>query len=159
VDDILRSTPPEVEQVMIEPNGNWSNPMNRNDSTTKSPTPKTEEDDLIEIKRPDTSPLKHEQGLEYTPLQGTPASREPSSLPSARLSGNKRSAAEVIDLTGSDDEDVCSRPTKRLAFDPSMRVSRQDGFVDLNGSSTVDGANFNLGHAESPSHASQYHDI
>ncbi|KAL2809021.1 PINIT domain-containing protein [Aspergillus granulosus] len=121
VDDILCSTPSDVEQVIIEPDGTWSNPKEEVAAGPGSITPATDDDELIEIREPGVTPVKQEP-LSVSVLnsfqqnQQTPArSREQSSAWSTAT--NKR-PAPVIDLTGSDDEDGDSpaRPPKRPAI-------------------------------------------
>jgi E3 SUMO-protein ligase PIAS1 len=105
VDNILKSTSSSVEQVTIEPNGSWH--QQRQAETPrrsyKNPTPDND-DDLIEISDDRISSLKADARTSM--LGGTPPmfSREPSSVSSAPRS-NKRQISQVIDLTGSDDED------------------------------------------------------
>ncbi|EEP78315.1 conserved hypothetical protein [Uncinocarpus reesii 1704] len=120
VDNILQATSPNTEQVTIEPNGDWSKPED-SAAEIQGPTPTGDDDeDLVEI--PDSRPLSLKQ--EPTPFQmpiqssitPTRSSREPSSVSSAaRPSTNKRTASQIIDLTGSDDEEP-PRPAKRVAY-------------------------------------------
>ncbi|RDW59280.1 uncharacterized protein DSM5745_11108 [Aspergillus mulundensis] len=124
VDDILHSTPHDVEQVIIEPDGQWSNPKDEVAVTGPgSVTPATDDDDLIEIKEPGVTPVKQEHLPAIDLLQQTPAtSREQSST----WSTNKR-PAPVIDLTGSDDDDDSPiRPPKRQAVQMHRTLPRQD---------------------------------
>lgn len=121
VDDILRSTSTDVEQVVIEPDGTWTTP--KSDDTTGANgvthNPASDDDDLIEVNEAGFTPIKQESVATTLSLQQTPIqSREPSSAPSAaRPSTNKRPAAQVIDLTASDDEeDLPVRPAKRPAL-------------------------------------------
>jgi E3 SUMO-protein ligase PIAS1 len=129
VDDILRATLPDVEQVVIEPDGAWSSPNDADEVKLGEVTPATEDDDdLIEITEPGPSAVKQEPMpasvmLERTPAQSQSQSREASTPSSAVRMSKKRSAAQVIDLTASDDEDDESPvpPAKRLALSFSMR--------------------------------------
>lgn len=124
--DILNKTKSSLEQVTVEPDGNWS-------TATKTETPKfprpmafgsDDDDDLVEIRDDRVAQLKN--GNSSTPqpmLSGikTPDSnsfdREPSSA--SRRQSSKRPVAEVVDLTLSDDEDdMPQRPMKRQ-FIPS----------------------------------------
>ncbi|KAB8253953.1 PINIT domain-containing protein [Aspergillus pseudonomiae] len=117
VDDILRSTSPDVEQVVMEPDGRWSNPKVGDVSEAGGVTPESDDDDLIEIKELGNTPVKQESlPAASLSLQQTPAqSREPSSTSSVtRLSTNKRPAAQVIDLTGSDDDNDDGSPVRPL---------------------------------------------
>ncbi|KAJ5570359.1 uncharacterized protein N7459_009789 [Penicillium hispanicum] len=120
VDDILQSTSPDADQVVIEPNGVWSSPSDAATVNLGGVTPTTDDDDdLVELSEPGVSSVKQEPislpagiMLERTPAQ----SRETSTPSSAvRLSSRKRSApTPVVDLTGSDDEDASPLPpTKR----------------------------------------------
>ncbi|OOO05778.1 Transport protein particle (TRAPP) component [Aspergillus oryzae] len=113
---------PDVEQVVVEPDGRWSNPRVVDASEAGGVTPESDDDDLIEIKELGNTPVKQESlPAASLSLQRTPAqSREPSSTSSvARLSTNKRPATQVIDLTGSDDDNDDGspvRPPKRPAL-------------------------------------------
>ncbi|GFF56194.1 MIZ zinc finger protein [Aspergillus lentulus] len=161
VDDILHSTSPDVEQVIIEPDGKWSSPKEDEFKGAGGVTPATEdEDELIEIKEPGIVHVKQESlsasglSLERTPAQ----SREPSATSSAvRLSTNKRPAAQVIDLTGSDDDGDLSpvRPAKRLASNAPHRAYARPAFRNSFSSGLVNGGNFsftNQINSESPRH-------
>ncbi|KAL3431670.1 PINIT domain-containing protein [Aspergillus tetrazonus] len=124
VDDILRSTPLDVEQVIIEPNGQWSTP--KDEAVTTGPgtfTPATDDDELVEIREPGVTPVKQENLPSLDLLRQTPAtSREQSST----WSSSKR-PAPVIDLTGSDDDDDSPiRPPKRQAVHLHRPLPRQD---------------------------------
>ncbi|KAL4898462.1 PINIT domain-containing protein [Aspergillus ambiguus] len=131
VDNILKSTPSDVEQVMIEPDGRWStikaDEDNGGGGGAGGVTPASEDDDLVEIQEPGTTPIKQESfSTPSLMVQRTPAqSREPSTTSSAaRMSTNKRPASQVIDLTGSDeddDDDLPVRPAKRPALNASNR--------------------------------------
>ncbi|KAL2830637.1 transport protein particle component-domain-containing protein [Aspergillus pseudoustus] len=132
VDDILCSTPLDVEQVIIEPDGTWSNPKEEVPASgPNSITPATDDDDdLIEIREPGVTPVKQEPLSvpldSFQPNQQTPArSREQSSAWSTAT--NKR-PAPVIDLTASDDEDDGSpiRPPKRPAINVQRPLPRHD---------------------------------
>lgn len=125
VDDILHSTPLDVEQVIIEPDGQWSNPGEEEGTAGPgSVTPATDDDDLIEIREPGVTPVKQEPPPVLGLLQQTPSQpREQSST----WSTNKR-PAPVIDLTGSDDDGYDSpvRPSKRQAVNMPRPLPRQD---------------------------------
>lgn len=136
VDDILRSTSRNVEQVTIEPEGQWSKtavpdtpaPSNGSASTAE------DEDDFLEIQDTRVSSMKQES----TPVTATPpnpfaastrtpplSSREQSVVSSAQRA-TKRPASAVIDLTLSDDDDDEAprskkpRPSLRGGGGPSM---------------------------------------
>lgn len=115
-----------MEQVIIEPDGQWSNPGEEEEGTAGpgSVTPATDDDDLMEIREPGVTPVKQEPPLVLGLLQQTPSGpREQSSTRST----NKRPAA-VIDLTGSDEDDHDSpvRPPKRQAVNMHRPLPRQD---------------------------------
>ncbi|KAL1980584.1 hypothetical protein VTN96DRAFT_3952 [Rasamsonia emersonii] len=159
VDEILRSTSPDVEQVTIEPNGNWYSTKNGDRSRTDDVATSPDDDDLIEIKKSDRPYLKHEQPFEYKALQQTPLSHETSGGSSAnRRSSSKRPAPEVIDLTGSDDDDTPSRPTKRQAFDDRL-LSHRASQNSFGGNSNNTSLNF-PGHdsSQSPGQVPPYYD-
>ncbi|KAJ5675889.1 hypothetical protein N7462_008786 [Penicillium macrosclerotiorum] len=131
VDDILRSTSLDVDQVVVEPDGVWSKPSDDNAITVGGGTPASDDADLIEISEPRVSSVKQEPLPPGHLLERTPAQSRETSTPSsvARLSSRKRPAAQVIDLTGSDDDEDESPvpPTKRPALNFAVRgVSSQD---------------------------------
>ncbi|OJJ43713.1 hypothetical protein ASPZODRAFT_135717 [Penicilliopsis zonata CBS 506.65] len=141
VDDILVSTPNDVDQVIIEPDGRWLSPKGLG-SGVGGITPTTDDDDeLIEINQPVTPLVKQEPSSIKINIQRTPSqSREPSATSSAaRLMTNKRPISQVIDLTGSDDDDdeLPVRPMKRPALGGVGRDSLQpenfDPFTSING--------------------------
>lgn len=125
MDDILKSTSSDVEQVVIEPDGLWSSPNESDGVKVGGVTPTTDDDDLIEITEPGLSAVKQEPMPSSILLERTPAQSRETSTPSSmsRLSGKKRPPAPVIDLTGSDDDDDSSPqpPRKRLALNFAIR--------------------------------------
>ncbi|KAB8069798.1 PINIT domain-containing protein [Aspergillus leporis] len=170
VDDILHSTSPDIEQVVIEPDGRWSNPKIDDATGAGGVTPASDDggsddDDLIEIKELGNTPVKQESlPTASLSLQRTPAqSREPSSTSSvARMSTNKRPAAQVIDLTGSDDDngdDSPVRPPKRPALSLLNRSSSRPGFPNSYKSGLVNGRSAPFAgqtSSESPSQSGGY---
>ena len=111
VDNILKSTPKSVDQVVIEPNGRWSQTTGSAPSPprTNGRTSSDGEDDLVEIQdMPRLASVKrevtHEPGLIRTPPT---SSREQSSSSAAAPipTSSKRSLGPVVDLTLSSDED------------------------------------------------------
>lgn len=108
---------------------------------------------MIEIKEPGIPSVKRESlpGRNLT-LQRTPVqSREPSTTSSiARPSTNKRPAAQVIDLTGSDDDDSPVRPAKRPALDVFNRALTRPGFRSSYSGGTVNGKASPYGSQHSP---------
>lgn len=146
VDDILRTTSSEIDQVTVEPDGAWSGPIDSDMVNLGGMTPASDDDDdLIEISEPGVPSVKQEPGPPNIALQRTPAQSREASTPSsvARLSSKKRTASQVIDLTESGDEDdeFPIPSPKRLAPNlPSRSYPRQDYHVPstsspLNGSS------------------------
>ena len=140
-----------MEQVVIEPSGEWSSPKGDEATGTNGVTSGAEDDDdddkIIEVREPGVTPVKQEPVATKISLHQTPVqSREPSTTSSAtRPSTNKRPAAQVIDLTGSDDEeDSPVRPAKRPALNTASRSFPAPEFrASLNGSYT-NGQNFSL---------------
>ncbi|CAI7583462.1 unnamed protein product [Penicillium pancosmium] len=133
VDEILQSTSTDVDQVVVEPSGDWTNPTDSDIAKPGGVTPASDDDDdddLIEISQPGfpTPTVKQEPissstiMLERTPAQSQ--SRETSTPSSAiRASSKKRPASAIIDLTASDDEDDESPmpPIKRPALNFAVR--------------------------------------
>jgi E3 SUMO-protein ligase PIAS1 len=114
----------------VEPDGTWSAPNDADAVNLGGRTPASDDDDdddLIEIREPGTSAVKQEPMSVNIMLERTPAqskSREASTPSSAaRLSSKKRPAAQVIDLTGSDDDEDESPapPVKRPALNFGVR--------------------------------------
>lgn len=116
VEDILTNTPQSVEQVTIEPDGQWVLPARQSEEKTR-PQPETSFVDVDDLVIAQVSSLQSNtvtpsrSGYTFsTPVQGS--SREGSSMPPRSTTSSKRPAAEVIDLTLSDDE-ADARPIKR----------------------------------------------
>ena len=124
VEEILNKAR-DADHVTIEPNGEWS--------TEKDTSPKQNgygahdddsDDDVIEVPDYRVRAIKSEAAPTPTSLSTPPLpSRDSSTAP---RSGNKRTS-EVVDLTGSDDEEPV-RPAKKVAYstpnslpDPSRR--------------------------------------
>lgn len=105
VKEILESTSPEVEQVTLGPHGDWSSDDGLDYSNNHQSMDTLGGDDLIVIANPSPLTLKREHSFDRRGLDHTPIPVQKPSLPSPRPSGNKRSAAIIIDLTGSDDDD------------------------------------------------------
>ncbi|OKL56745.1 hypothetical protein UA08_07883 [Talaromyces atroroseus] len=144
VDEILKSTSTDVEQVTIEPDGVWHD--NKADSQGDKPDGEARasdaDEDFIEIADlfTPTPNFKREETTDSANLLATPVTQSrfkpASSLPK---SGQKRPPPQVVDLTGSDDEDdQPTRPAKRQAFNDllSSRRGSQNSFI--NGYATED---------------------
>lgn len=141
VDDILQSTPKSLDQVTVEPDGEWS-PVSE---SARSPgldsgEPDTpDSDDLVEID--DTSeagPVKRESNTESIPLTSSPLScreiQASSALPPHPPNSNKRPASQVVDLTlSSDDEDVVRAPKRHASHRPSSDLLPLPGITDATG--------------------------
>jgi E3 SUMO-protein ligase PIAS1 len=137
-EEILETTSKDIEQVTIEPNGQWS--VDRDDEDKgKSNHAKGEaraawdddfDDDVVEVQ--DSPPKSHTNGVKHEflaaspmgppgfsfntpPLSSREASVARSNASTQRPAGNKRAASAVIDLTldDDDDEEQPPRPAKR----------------------------------------------
>ncbi|PLB34495.1 transport protein particle component-domain-containing protein [Aspergillus candidus] len=144
VDDILHSTTSDVEQVVIEPDGRWSAPKGDDATGADGFNPASDEDELIEVREPGVTPIKQEatSAQSYSLLCTPTQSREPSTASAAHQSTNKRSVAQVIDLTASDDEDDDSpvRPAKRPALNTFDRFLPGQETRNLNSTGFSNGA-------------------
>lgn len=108
-----------MDQVDIQPNGEWQAHGPVEDSAepeSQKDAFEVEDDDLVEV-----GFVGRSNGSVYSagPVMGVPtpssgASREGSSMP--RPGGTKRSHAEVIDLTLSDDDEAPEPPQKRPQY-------------------------------------------
>lgn len=124
VDDILRSTPSGVEQVVIEPSGQWSNPRRNGNFSAGGITPGTADDELVEVGQgtlPSSTPLQRTT----TSSISTPAQSAGSLTTSPAVqSAIKRPASQVIDLTESDEDDASGsgeKPGKRRSSEVPLR--------------------------------------
>ncbi|KAF2765969.1 hypothetical protein EJ03DRAFT_194201 [Teratosphaeria nubilosa] len=139
-EEILKNTPASVEQVEVDPNGEWRIIKDENDddkgksgSAPRASYDDDFDDDLVEID-PTNKPVN---GIKRESLQPTNSahalaafstpplsSREPSvaqSTASAARAGDRRGQSVTIDLTLSDDEDEPPRPAKRQATTSSTQ--------------------------------------
>ncbi|ROV98995.1 hypothetical protein VSDG_03796 [Cytospora chrysosperma] len=120
VKDILDNTSRSVEKVDIEPNGQWKAHGEVEDDVKPEPQHEAydlDDDDLVEVSLVGNRGTNTPNTLAPTPNTPTPGaatSREGSSMP--RSANNKRSHAEVIDLTLSDDDEPPQPPSKRLQY-------------------------------------------
>lgn len=138
MDDILRSTPKSVDQVTIEPDGKWSQTSNKVPSPPRTSNGRASsdgEEDLVEIRDvPRLASVKSEITLEPGLMRTPPiSSREPSTssaLPSAPISGSKRSAGQVVDLTLSSDEDE-EPPRAAKVLKPSNNLPKLPSMSDV----------------------------
>ncbi|KAI1752265.1 hypothetical protein F4782DRAFT_148053 [Xylaria castorea] len=126
--DILERTEDSVEQVTIEPNGQWATQPTetvprKSRSSNANASIDVDDDVSIVTDNPSYSHrgyggTPHTYGTPIRTFMGTPSasSREPSGAP--RSGGRKRPAAEVIDLTLTSDEDDAplTRPLKKQNF-------------------------------------------
>ncbi|KAK2605311.1 hypothetical protein N8I77_008159 [Diaporthe amygdali] len=122
VRDILDRTSRSVEQVDIEPNGQWKAHGSVEEEVEPEPEHEAlaiDDDDLViseisYVGNRGTNTPNTLAPTTSTPTPVTAASREGSSMP--RSGGNKRPHAEVIDLTLSDDEDAPQPPRKKAQY-------------------------------------------
>ncbi|KAK7717380.1 E3 SUMO-protein ligase pli1 [Diaporthe eres] len=120
VRDILDRTARSVEQVDIEPNGQWKAHGSVEEELEPEPEHEAlaiDDDDLViseisYVGNRGTNTPNTLAPTTSTPTPVTAASREGSSMP--RSGGNKRSHAEVIDLTLSEDEEPPEPPRKKV---------------------------------------------
>lgn len=141
-EDILNRTSKSIEQVDIEPNGDWKvireeEDLQPNGTSSKARASYDDDfDDLIELDQTVNKPLNGVKRDSYSqtlsPFLDAPfsfdtpplSSREQSvtqSASSAQRSSNKRPQSAVIDLTLSDDDDEPPRPSKRHSTIQSQR--------------------------------------
>lgn len=151
-----------MEQVTVEPTGNWSKLNDPGSDAAighSSRDPNTDED-LIEIKDTRVSSLKEEpRGTRLSIQNITPErSREQSAGSSGpRHSKSKRPASQVIDLTGSDEEDAPQRPPKRQSYNHPSRTPTQNGFHDERSANIPDVGISNPGSSNSSVPQSYYY--
>ncbi|OJD23242.1 hypothetical protein ACJ73_05402 [Blastomyces percursus] len=151
VDNILRSTPPSIDQVTVDPDGKWH--ISKDDDNPRpggDPSPATDgrDDNLIEIQDSRVVSLKQEpstaMSLHHTPpaQAGEPSSTQSASWPTPN---NKRPASQVIDLTISDDEDEePPRPGKRTHLQPSPSQYSSNRYSDFASRANVNNGSFGL---------------
>lgn len=112
---ILTQTPESVEQVTIEPNGEWVAPGAKKEVTPNHEASFVDDDDIV-VSEVTRAAGKISTGLSQTtaptPHLATPTSVASRDTSAAPRSSNKRPAPEVIDLTLSDDDEP-PRPVKR----------------------------------------------
>lgn len=118
--DILAKTPRDLEQVTIEPSGEWSIPGPQNSTPRKSTSASFDIIDDLEISVPDRAVVSKSSATpnrSIAPSLGTPSMVDSRESTAPRPSGGtstKRPAPAVIDLTlSSDDEDSAPPPPKR----------------------------------------------
>lgn len=120
--EILEQTAKSVEQVKIEPDGKWrmAGPEAEEVKDEEPDNSFNIDDDEVVISdisyfggRSTATPARSHQ-IPSTPNTNMGVSREGSSMPrSAQSAGTKRPAPDVIDLTGSDDDEPSGPPPKR----------------------------------------------
>ncbi|KAI1821768.1 hypothetical protein F4861DRAFT_440902 [Xylaria intraflava] len=136
VKDILEKTKDSIEQVTIEPNGQWTTqPIKSAAQKSRAPDPDIDVDEEVSVLADNTGNLSGTPQASSTPhrtfmASGTtgPGSKESSSAP--RSGSKKRPAAEVIDLTFSSDEDDSPlvRPIKKQNVGPSTGLNNHNSF-------------------------------
>jgi E3 SUMO-protein ligase PIAS1 len=115
---ILAQTSDSIEQVTIEPNGEWAVPGAKKETTPKQDASFVDDDDIIvsEVsKTAGRSTAAPSVVSVPTPHLATPTSVASRDTSAAPRSSNKRPAPEVIDLTLSDDDEP-PRPVKRANY-------------------------------------------
>jgi E3 SUMO-protein ligase PIAS1 len=149
VNDILQSTPKSVDQVVIEPDGKWSqnalpiSPRRTNSSQLQNSGGDDVDDDIIEIQDVRLASLKTEYASTPTSGPKTPSSNS-RELSTSRSSTNKR---PVIDLTLSDDDDGPQRPAKRAMNSDALTnnaLERRNGYRTHTSSSRLNGLSFQM---------------
>lgn len=146
-EEILQNTPRSIEQVIIEPNGEWrvveddeekglSNAAKG--AARASYDDDFDDDDIIELDAAQKAVVKKDPNQAALNAFSTPplSSREPSVAQSHTQAGNKR-ASTVIDLTLSDDDDEPIRPNKRTRLDdqssrPHSYMQTPNSMPDVN---------------------------
>ena len=123
VDNILKRTPKSVDQVIVEPTGEWSQTSEAGSSSRPNGTHASSDDeDLVEIKdMPRVAAVKSEaagSSIRTPPTSSREQSASSAPPPSA---GDKRPRGQVIDLTfSSDEDDQPPRAPKRQLTNPSL---------------------------------------
>ena len=140
VDNILKSTPRSVDQVMIEPDGKWSQIADGDELPSGDHNSSDDDDDadLVEIRDPPrVAAVKHEMngaGLMRTPPVSS-REQSSSSVPPQSV-GSKRSASAVIDLVSDDEDEEIRRPPKKpfiAAYPTPSDKSRPQPERDISG--------------------------
>ncbi len=107
VNDILNQTPKSVDQVVIEPTGEWSQTSDGNSSLKPNGNRASSDDeDLVEIKdMPRVAAVKSEATSLSIRTPPTSSREQSTSSAAPPSTGDKRARGQVIDLTFSSDED------------------------------------------------------
>lgn len=119
VEDILVSTPPDIEQVTVEPNGDWHPVGIEQTGQRSSSTDDDEDEDLVEVREPSRIPSIRQNSLTQsnshlrTPPVSASSREQSTSSAQAASTGSKRPAAQTIDLTLSSDDEEPRPPPKR----------------------------------------------
>ncbi|KAL2271860.1 hypothetical protein VTJ83DRAFT_1231 [Remersonia thermophila] len=123
VREILSKTSDSVEQVTIEPDGQWSVPgANKHDTPSHDATSLDDDVVISEVtstnRAGSTAGTAHGRASTSTPHLATPTSvaSTPSATALPSRASTKRPAPEVIDLTLSDSDDEPARPVKRANY-------------------------------------------
>ena len=116
VSDILVQTPKSIDQVVIEPTGEWSQTSEANSSARPNGNNASSDDeDLVEIKdMPRVAAVKSEASGSFMRTPPTSSREQSTSSAAPPSTGDKRPRGQVIDLTfSSDEEDEPPRAPKR----------------------------------------------
>ena len=122
--DILDSTPKDVDSVTVDPDGKWSMTVQRSPSADFGPN--SDDEDIIEIQ-----PLN--QSMRVNPSSQTPSSSGMGEGTAIPRSSSKRPITQIIDLTLSDDDEPprpAKRPTGQIPTQPLLNQTQ----AILNGS-------------------------
>ena len=122
VDEILRRTPKSVDQVIIEPTGEWSQTSDIDSSSRPNGNHASSDDeDLVEIKdMPRVAAVKSEATGSFMRTPPTSSREQSASSAAPPSTGDKRPRGQVIDLTfSSDEDDPPPRAPKRQSANPS----------------------------------------
>lgn len=112
VDNILKLTSRNEEQVTIEPDGSWSTNGGFDASRHNNPPSDDDNDDIVELPDTRVSSLKQQAAYPNSFARTPPQSSREDSLASSATRSGKRPASEVIDLTLSDDDNDDGPPLK-----------------------------------------------
>ncbi len=107
VNDILNQTPKSIDQVLIEPTGEWSQTSD-SDLTLKpnGSRASSDDEDLVEIKdMPRVAAVKSEATGSFMRTPPTSSREQSTSSAAPPSTGDKRPRGQIIDLTFSSDED------------------------------------------------------
>ena len=128
MDDILKSTSSNTEQVIIEPDGRWAKSGGeesaRQSTKLQQSAYTNDDDDLVEVRDTRVTSLRHEQKGANSSAQTPPLSSREDSIASSVPTSQKRPASAVIDLTLDDEDETPPSKIKRPSFGPGVDTAR-----------------------------------